>query len=194
MKKFINLCLLVVVITVSSTVNAAKKVSVAITNSSMVNVSLTDVVKGEKLLLKDYLGEVLFNATLKATPNYQKYFNLSNVPDGIYFVETESEYEVKVTPVFKNEQGVSLLDESTVTIFKPQVSVKNNLMHILFNNVEKSSLNLIIYDNEWRVLEEITGNKEEVLKKTYDFSNMPKGDYQLYFSLKDRTFLKKVSI
>ncbi|SEM13638.1 hypothetical protein SAMN04487910_4240 [Aquimarina amphilecti] len=194
MKRVINLCLIALVIITSSIANAAGRVSVEITNSSMVNVSLTEVVKGEKLFLKDYHGEVLFNVTLEATPSYQKYFNLGNVPDGIYFVETEAEYEIKVTPLLKNKQGVSLVNTSAVTVFKPLVQAENRFIKVMFNNTEKSPVNLTIYDNDFRVLEEVIGNEEDVLKRTYDFSKMPKGEYQFYFSLKDRTFIKKVSI
>ncbi|WP_378173098.1 hypothetical protein [Aquimarina sp. SS2-1] len=194
MKRVINLCLLALVITTSNIASAAGRVSVEITNSSMVTVSLTEVEAGEKLFLKNYNGETLFNVTLEATPNYQKYFNLGNVADGVYFVETESPYEVKVTPLLKNKKGVSLINTSAVTLFKPQTSVENNLMKVLFNNTEKSPFNLTIYDSEWTVLEEIIGNDEKIFKRTFDFSKMPKGEYLLYFSLKDRTFIKKVSI
>ncbi|MBW1295083.1 hypothetical protein [Aquimarina litoralis] len=194
MRKVINVCLIALVIITSNIANAAGKVSVEITNSSMVNVSLTKVEKGEKLFLKDYDGEVLFNVTLDATPTYQKYFNLSNVSDGIYFVETESPFEIKVTPLLKNQKGVSLINQSAVTVFKPLVKAENNIIKVMFNNTEKSPLNLTIYDNDFRLLEEVIGNDEALFKRTYDFSKMPKGEYQLYFSLKDRTFVKKVSI
>ncbi|MDH7445919.1 hypothetical protein [Aquimarina sp. 2201CG14-23] len=194
MKRVVNLCLLVLTIISSNLINAAGRVSVEITNSSMINVSLSEVVKGEKLFLKDYHGEVLFNITLDAMPVYQKYFNLDNVPDGVYFVETEAIHEIKVTPVLKNKKGVSLINNSAVTIFKPQVHVKNSIVKVMFNNTKRSPLTVTIYDKEWRLLEEIVENKEKVLRKTYDFSKMPKGEYQIYFRLKDRTFIKKVSI
>jgi len=194
MKRVINLCLIVLVIATSNSANAARRVSVEITNSSMVNVSLTQVVKGEKLFLKNYHGEILFNVTLEATQTYQKYFNLGNVSDGVYFVETESDYEIKVTPLLKNKKGVSLINTSAVTVFKPLVQAENSMIKVLFNNTEKSPVNLTVYDSESRVLDEIIGNEEVVLKRTYDFSKMPKGEYQLHFSLKERTFIKKVSI
>ncbi|GAA0719669.1 hypothetical protein GCM10009430_18980 [Aquimarina litoralis] len=194
MRRVINVCLIAVVIITSNIANAAGRVSVEITNSSMVNVSLTEVEKGEKLFLKDYDGEVLFNVTLDATPSYQKYFNLSNVSDGIYFVETETPYEIKVTPLLKNQKGVSLVNQSAVTVFKPLVKTDNNIIKVMFNNTEKSPLNLTIYDSDFRLLEEVTGNEDSLFKRTYDFSKMPKGEYEFYFSLKDRTFIKKVSI
>ena len=134
MRKVINLCLLVVTILLSGAVNAAGKVSVEITNSSVINVSLTKVLKGEKLILKDFYGEVLFNTTLETSSNYQKNFNLSNVPLGLYFVESESLYEIKITPILKNNKGISLIDTSLVTFFKPQVSSENSIVKVLLNN------------------------------------------------------------
>jgi len=170
MRRVINLCLLALVFTSSSIATAAGKVLVEVSNSSMITVSLSEVVKGEKLFLKDYDGEVLFNVTLEAATNYQKYFNLSNVEDGIYFVETESSYEVKVTPLLKNQKGVSLINESAITVFKPQVQVDGSVLKVMFSNTEKSPFNFIIYDNEFRVLqEEKIGKEETLLKRTFDF-------------------------
>ena len=194
MRKVINICLLVVTILSSSVITAAGKVSVKITNSSMITISLTEVAKGEKLMLKDFYGEVLFSTTLEASSNYQKNFNLRSESDGIYFVESESEYEVKITPVLKNKQGISLIDTSSVTLFKPQVSVEDTEVKIMLNNTRNYSVDMIIYDDNNFVLEEIEGNQEELLKRTYDFSKMPKGNYYIYFTIKDRSFINKISI
>ena len=116
------------------------------------------------------------------------------MPDGIYFVESESEYEVKITPILKNTQGVSLLNESSVTLFKPQVSVEDRIVKLLLNNTENYSINVIIYDNNGSALEEIIGSKEDVFKRTYDFSTMPEGEYQVYFRIDDRSFVSKFTI
>ncbi|KAA1246113.1 hypothetical protein [Aquimarina sp. RZ0] len=194
MKRVINLCLLAMVIAFSNFANAAGKVSVEITNSLMINVSLKEVSKGEKLYLKDYYGEVLFNITLKEMPSYQKYFNLNNVPDGIYFVETENEFDVKVTPVLKNKKGVSLIDNSSVIIFKPQVLIDNNIVKVLYNNTKKRPVTITMFDTKWNVLDEVIDNIDDVFTHTYDFSKMPKGDYQIHFTLQDRVFIKKISI
>jgi len=194
MKRVINLCLLALFFATSNVANAAGRVSVEITNSSMVTISLTEVTKGEKLFLKDYYGDIIFDVTLDATTNYQKYFDLGNVSDGIYFVETESLYEVKVTPLLKNQSGVSLINTSAITLFKPQINVEDNVVKVLFNNTKEEPINLTIYDNEGTLLEEIAENREKVLRRTYDFSNMPEGEYILYVTLKDRRFISKVSI
>ncbi|KAA1246114.1 hypothetical protein [Aquimarina sp. RZ0] len=194
MKRVINLCLLAMVIAFSNFANAAGKVSVEITNSLMVNVSLKEVAQGDKLYLKDYYGEMLFNITLDEMPSYQKYFNFNNVPDGIYFVETENVFDVKVTPVLKNKKGVSLIENSSIIVFKPQVNTEKNIVKVMYNNIKKLPMNMAIYDSKWNLLEEVVNNTDEVFKNTYDFSKMPKGAYQIHFTLKDRIFIKKVSI
>ncbi len=193
MKTVMNLCLLALAITFSNAVNAAGKISVAI-NNSMVNVSLTKVTKGEKLYLKDFNGEVLFNTTLKAMPTYTKFFNLSNMPDGVYFVETEAAYDVKVTPILKNQKGVSLINNSEVTIFKPQVSIRNKFAKVLFNNTRKSPITIKIYDTDWKLLEESTTVEDALVKKTYDFSKVPEGEYIFYFNIRNREYVQKVSL
>jgi len=194
MRRVINLCLLAVAILSSSVAIGSERVSVEITNSSVVNVSLKEVVKGEKLILKDFYGEVLFNVTLQTASNYQKNFNLSDVPNGVYFVESETIYEVKITPVLKNNLGVSLIDTSSITLFKPQVSIKDNMVQVLLNNTRAYPVNLVIHDSNWTVLEEITANTEEVLKRAYDFSDMPIGEYTLRFRIGERTFVEKIKI
>ncbi|KAA1246115.1 hypothetical protein [Aquimarina sp. RZ0] len=193
MKRVSNLCLLAMVVVFSNFASAAGKVSVEITNSLMVNVSLKEVTQGERLFLKDYYGEVLFDTTLKAMPAYQKYFDFNNVPDGVYFVETENDFEIKTTPILKNKKGVSLIQNSAVTAFKPQVHVENKMVKVMYNNVKNLPFAVTIYDAKWTVLEEVF-NTDDLFTNTYDFSKMPSGNYQIIFTLKDKMFIKKVSI
>ncbi|GAA3521815.1 hypothetical protein GCM10022393_40310 [Aquimarina addita] len=194
MKKLINLSLLVFTLLSLNTVNAAGKVSVEITNVSVINVSLTEIAKGEKLFLKDFNGMVLFKTTLNASPIYQKNFNLNKVSNGIYFVETESDYEIKVTPVLKNESGVSLITDSEVTIFKPQIEIVDNKVSVMFLNTRKSPMDLNIYDENGVKLVEELEIQEKVVERVYDFSNVEKNTYYMYFVLEDRTISEQVII
>lgn len=194
MKRVINVSLLIITIITCTVVNAAEKFSVEISNAAMVNVSLSKVSDGDKLSLKDYSGVVLYNVTLDEMPLYNKFFNFNNVPNGIYFIETEEAHTVKVTPIIKNESGVSLIKNSAITIFKPQIHVDKSVVKLMFNNTAKEPVTVKVYDNESRLLDEVIGNNEEILKKVYDFSKMPKGEYTFYVGQDGRSFVKKVSI
>ncbi len=195
MKRVINLCLLTCIILFSTIVKASDVLSVKIENSSTINVSLSNISQGQKLYLKNYSGTILFNITLDAMSSYRKYFNMSTVEDGVYFVETETEFDIKVTPVLKNTKGVALINNSAVTVFKPKVKVENAIAKVLFTRSEKSPLTITIYDEDGVLLfTEKANNDELIFQRTYSFSDVPSGKYSIYFSLKDRQFIKEVSI
>ncbi len=195
MKRVINLSLFVCAILFSTMVKASDILSVKIENSSTINVSLSNISKGQKLYLKDYSGTILFNVTLDAMPSYTKYFNMNTVEDGIYFVETETEFDIKVTPVLKNIKGVSLINNSAITVFKPKILVENTKVRVLFTRTEKSPLSVSIYDIDgFKVFNEKVDDDTLIFQRSYDFSEVPYGKYTIHFVLKDRTFIKEVSI
>ncbi|GAA4272288.1 hypothetical protein GCM10022258_15820 [Aquimarina gracilis] len=169
--------------------------SVKIENSSTLNVSLSNISKGQKLYLKNYSGKILFDITLEAMPLYRKYFNFNTVKDGVYFVETETEFDVKITPVVKNKKGIALINQSVVTVFKPKVLVENALVRVMLTRSEKSPLQVSIYDREGVML--LNENVEEdkaIFERAYNFSDVPAGKYFIYFDLKDRKFVKEINI
>ncbi len=195
MKRVINLSLIMIAMLLSTTIMASDVLSVKIENSSTINVSLTNTSKGQKLYLKDYSGTILFNITLEATSSYRKYFNLSVVENGIYFVETETEFDLKVTPVIKNKKGIALIDNSAITIFKPKVLVENAIVKTMITVTENAPLYISIYDNDGvLMIKEKIEEEGPVFQRNYNFSGVPAGKYIIYFSIKDRVFTKEVSI
>lgn len=194
MKTIFKLILTVIAFGTFTMSNAATNVSVKITNVSMVNVTLSNVTSGERLYLKDFNGDILFNLKLDKAKSFNKYFNFSQAEDGIYFIETETEHSVKVTPILKNAAGVSIVEESSVTVFKPQLKIEGKKVKVLFYNVGNVPLDVIIFDNDYTIVDEVSGNLETEFKRTYDFSKLPSGTYNLYFELNERSFLKTIDL
>lgn len=195
MRRVINLCILICVLLFSNMAVASDVLSVKITNSSTINVSLFNTRQGQKLFLKDYDGTILFDITLDASASYKKYFNLSLVKDGIYFVETETDYDVKVTPVIKNNKGIALINASVTTIFKPKTKLENGIVNLQFVNSKRSPITISIQDLDGVILhsEKMSG-EEYIIKKAFNFSELPSGTYNLYVRLEDRVFTKEFSI
>lgn len=195
MRRMIKTCLLILVVLVSLNAKASDILSVKVGNASTIHVSLQNALKGQKLYLKNYSGNVIFNMTLTEDKSYQKTFDLALLTDGIYFVETETAFDIKVTPVVKNSKGVALINESVNVIFKPTVKEEKGMIHVLLNNIEKSPVILSVYDNEGVLLHtERISDKEYIIKRTYNFTKVPSGEYSLYFRLRDRVFTETVSI
>ncbi len=190
-----NLCVLVIAILLSTAMKASDVMSVKIENSSTLNVSLSNISKGQKLYLKNYSGKILFDVTLEAMPAYRKYFDFNTVKDGVYFIETETEFDIKVTPVVKNKKGIALINQSVVTVFKPKVLVENNIVRVMLTRSEKSPLHVSIYDREGVMLfSENVDENTTIFERAYNFAKVPEGKYRIYFDLKDRSFVKEISI
>ncbi|RZS93970.1 hypothetical protein [Aquimarina brevivitae] len=195
MRRMIKTFVLICTALVTLNANASDILSVKIENESTIHVSLEHALKGQKLYLKNYEGEVLFTMTLAADQSFQKTFDLTLVKDGIYFVETETAFDIKVTPVVKNAQGVALIDTSVKLLFKPTIKVKKGMIHILFNNIEGNKVTLSINDEEGIELhEEQISNQEYVIKRAFNFAEVPSGKYTIHFTTGDRTFKEEVSI
>ncbi|MBP2832763.1 hypothetical protein J8281_11250 [Aquimarina sp. U1-2] len=195
MKRVINLCLLCGVLLWSSIIKASDVLSVKVENASTINVSLSNISKGQKLYLKNYSGEILFDVTLDAMTSYRKYFNLNTVENGIYFVETESQFDIKVTPVVKNEQGVALINKSATIVFKPKVLVEDRMVRVMMTKSDKTSLEVTVYDEEGVMLfSENVENEKTIFKRAYNFSEVPYGKYLIYFTLDNRRFVKEINI
>jgi len=90
MKNLIKKGLLSLGLLASVAVNASNKlnVKVASDNSKILSISLMEVVSGEKVYIEDIKGEVLFSEDLQESKEYNKVFNLSSLPVGLYFIGT----------------------------------------------------------------------------------------------------------
>jgi len=195
MKRVIKVSLFVCAMLVSTMVKSSDVLSVKVENSSTINVSLFNISKGQKLYLKDYSGTVLFNVTLNAMSSYEKYFNLNTVKDGIYFVETETENDIKITPIIKHPNGLALISNSLVTIFKPKVAVDNKVVKVMYTKVENSPLYITIYDIAGNELHREEANDNNIIvERTYNFNNVASGKYFINFFYKDREFKTEVNI
>jgi len=196
MKRVLNLSLLACFFMVNIAAKASDVISVKIENSSTLNVSLSKISKGQKLYLKNYSGKVLFNIALESASSYQKYFDFNYVQDGIYFVETESEFEIKITPILKTSKGIALIEQSEVTIFKPDVRITDKMVKVMFTKVEETALQVSLQDDNGVQLfeEKFEETRQAVFKRTYNFSKVPAGTYFFNFTVGDRKFVKEINI
>jgi len=190
-----NISIFVFVVLINTIASASNILSVEVENYSTINVTLSNTSKGERLSLKDYSGTTLYDITLDGDLSYSKFFDFSEVEDGIYFVETETEFDVKITPVIKNSLGLSLIENSTVTVFKPNVSVHGGTVDILISKLDDSPVEVSIHDALGSVIyDEELGEETSVIKRTYNVESFPHGYYDIRFSVNDRVFVKEIKL
>ncbi len=128
------------------------------------------------LVLKDKNGKVLYSESLTGI-HYAKKLNLENLPEGLYFLIYENEDMIKTIPVEINKTNIDIQKEQVKYFNKPEVLANGNSVYLKLESMKDTYLNIRVIDER----------KDEVFSedhvrshknRKYDFSNVPKGNYE----------------
>ena len=174
MKNLIKKGLLSLGLLASVAVNASNKlnVKVASDNSKILSISLMEVVAGEKVYIEDIKGEVLFSEDLQESKEYNKVFNLSSLPVGLYFIGTKEDKKIEVTPIVVSEDGVSLVENSTKTYLAPELTIEEDVLRITVRNYNKEEVSIAIYDESGTLLDSTESNTNTLVFGSYELSEL----------------------
>ena len=159
------------------------------------NVSFKKLKLGSMLSIKDFNGIVLYKESILKEGDYSKGFDLTSLPDGSYYFELDSEFEIVIIPFTVVSNQVAFSKDKKSTIFKPLVRVKGDRVYVSRMSFEKSPIEYNIYfkDNYDLVLSEEFQDVKD-LKRIYDFSLAKKGSYLFVFKSDGRKFKKTIKI
>ena len=196
MKKLIKKGLLSVALLAAVAVNASNKlnVEVASDNSKMLSISLEEVVSGETIYIEDYRGQVLFSENLEAAKQYNKVFNLSSLPSGIYFIGSKEEGKLNVTPIVVTEDDVTLVKDSTKTYLAPELTIEEDVLRVMVRNYNKTSVSIEIYDEFGTLLDSTESNSNTLVYGSYDISEIESSVVTISVSEGGYNFIKQVKL
>jgi hypothetical protein len=152
-------------------------------------VIINDVRKGQELIIKDDSGLVLYKELIKVTGNYNKAFDLTELPDGDYFFEVDKGLEIKSIPFSVVSNKVVFNKEMETTIYKPYVWLKENYIYVNKLALQEEPLEVKIYyggDNELIYSETIKNTKN--IGKAYKLLKYATGSYKVELSSDGRTY------
>ena len=199
MKTVIRKSLVLVTLLIAVTVSYGNEISGNMNKGKIVstNVTFKDVKKGSILSIKDMNGLVLYKESIKLTGDYIKGFDLTSLPDGVYYFEMDTKMEIKKIP-FKVITSVVILDKASETrVFKPVVFVNNTKKHVHVSKlaINNEVLNIeILAENGDVVYAEKIEKEGDVLGKIYDFSTSDKGVYTIVMKTEGIRFIKNLKI
>ncbi|WP_025740101.1 hypothetical protein [Aquimarina pacifica] len=200
MKRVMKLSLVVFAMLLSNITAASDDISVKVENSSTINVTLSNVFKGQRLTITDYYGKVVYNVKVdRKSTLFSKVFDFETFTDGVYYVETETKSDIRITPVIKSIKGISIVDRAVETISKPKVVVEGDYLTLTYNQSqsEKSPLIIYVYDyNGSLVFEEDVKEDHEVIRRNFNISKLPIGKYTVDVTLtnSDRFFTQEIKL
>lgn len=161
-------------------------------SSKSLNLQLSNNDGASEIFIKDSEGVSLYSELVKSS-KLSKRFDLSLLPNGIYYIEVVGQTKINVIPFKVSKMNVEVLVESKSIVHKPIIRVNDNLVFISKFSPNKELLKITFYDTYDNLLFEEKLDKEITKGKIFDISQLPKGKYKLTAKYDDgRSVIKEI--
>ncbi len=198
MKNFMKNILVLAIVFATLSSNATEKTSLNNEENGKTTLILKDVVQGEKLIIKDGFGVVLYNETLLKSGEYTKTFDLTTLPNGKYIFELDKKTQIKVYPFTVVSNTVKFDKENLKVIFKPKVEYKNNAIYVRALNADMSPSKVeLLYNVTNSSFETIYSeniSNTSLIAKEFKLLEKEKEEYKVKVTLNGRTFTTSINI
>ena len=189
-----SLVVLGLFISLSSFANAGHEL-IKEKDSKVTNMSFKSVEQGSNLTIKDAKGLVLYKESINRTGKYSKGFDLTELPNGDYYFELESELKIVLIPFNVTLSKVNFKKEEENTIFKPVLKVKDEMVYLSRPSFDKTPIAVKIYFSEnYDLILSEKFEKESEVKRVYDFSKSKRGNYVFVFESNGRKYSRTIKI
>ncbi|WP_281337013.1 T9SS type A sorting domain-containing protein [Flavobacterium eburneipallidum] len=142
------------------------------------------------LSIYDSEGKLLHSEMVDAKKNPARTFDLKALPEGTYFLETETDVKVSRYKISVLEKTASLSTTVVSEIYKPAFVNKKGLIMVSILNLDKSPVNIKIYDKANNEVYDSDVLMEQDVKKVFDINNLLDEEYTFVMSYKDKTYSK----
>ncbi len=195
MKKLVKAGLLSAALLATVVVSAAEKMNVKVLGAKALNISLTGVAQGESLSIVDKSGITLFSETLDQAAVLEKTFDLTYLPEGVYFLESNEDKKINVAPILIANNKVSLINGGAKVYNEPRIVVTDAVAKVILDNSSKADVVIIVKDaDDEELLRSEVLTAENIYKK-FDFSTLPKGNsYTITVKEDDYYFIKEINL
>lgn len=186
-----SLVLVVMFTTLFASANSSLRTSKDATKTIL---TLTDVIEGNKLLIKDAYGLTLYTELIENSGDYIKGFDLTELPNGDYYFELVQDFKIKTIPFSVEESTVKFEKDNELTVFKPVVKVEDNLVYISKLALNKQALTIEVYfDNDgYSLLHSETIEGTQDIKRMFQLTD--KGSYKIVTKSDGKTFVEYVNL
>lgn len=191
MKKLIKNAIFALMLMIGVNVTAADGIDVKVEGNQIIEIALRE--KGT-LTFQDGKGEILYKDSCVSGDAFIRKINLSEIPNGAYYLKFDKEDSILTSEVVKSDSGIKINPDSSEIVFKPVFRINNKMVGFLLTNPTESKAKLKVYDSEGTLVGIAETNDSYVFKRTLDFSNMPAGKYMISLSVNGNNFMKEVSI
>lgn len=157
--------------------NSDKKFSVQMSNFDEIKLAIR---------ISDENDRNLFEEEITKSRNFNKTYDMSQLPEGNYFLEVEDNKKISEWKIQVSEKVMNIIQISEINI--PQFVQKDNRVELNINNIAKFDTKLKVFDENGIELYEEELEDTNSVRKIFDFSKVPPINYTIIASIGERNF------
>lgn len=141
--------------------------------------------KGQKVVIRNIEGTVIHSELLDDNNNFN--FNLASLKDGLYLLEYDRGFEIKIESVAVRSNKVFYLENTETIIFKPVVRIENGKVLISKIAFGDEPVKVKLYfEGELILSEELKDSS--VVNRVYRLKENIEGEYRLSIISNNRVY------
>lgn len=142
------------------------------------------------LSIYDAEGKMIHTEKVDSQKNIKRTYDLNALPEGTYFLEAESDMKVSRYEISVVGVTASLSATAISEIYKPAFINKEGLVRVSFLNMDKSPVNIKVYDKANNEVYDSDVILDQDVKKVFDINDVNDEEYTFVMTYKDKTYAK----
>lgn len=193
LKMLVKVVALFVMVTFAGTALFATDINPAINLKSGIEKSFAlymnyQSAKDFEIVLKDNASGVLFRENVKSTKQFAKQFNLSKLPEGVYFLTIEDNLSIYTQVIEVIGKTLTIDEGKESRIYKPTVYQKGDKVFLSAMILDADDAEVIVYDEYHEVIFREKFENQNKIEKVFSFAGLNPEDYSLTIRYKDHSF------
>jgi hypothetical protein len=192
MKKILKFSLVLVVVFTTMNIHAGDfdfTLDVKKEQGKMVTFVLNEMNKMD-LSIYDAEGKMIHSEKMNSQKNSNRTYDLKALPEGTYFLEVESDAKISRYEISVAGATATLEANPISEIYKPAFVNKKGLIQLSFLNLDKSPVNIKVYDKENNEVYDSDVILDQDVKKVFNINQIRDEEYTFVMTYKDKLYTK----
>lgn len=142
------------------------------------------------LYIYDAEGKIIHSEKVDSPTSINRTYDLKALPEGIYFLEAESDTKISRYEISVVGATAKLSANAISEIYKPSFVNKNGLIRVSFLNMDKSPVNIKVYDRANNEVYDSEVILDQEVKKVFNINEVNDEEYTFVMTYKDKSYAK----
>ena len=142
------------------------------------------------LSIFDADGKMIHTEMVDSQKNINRTYDLKALPEGTYFLEAESDTKISRYEISVVGATAKLSVNPVSEIYKPTFANKKGLIQVSLLNLDKSPVNIKVYDKANNEVYDSDVLLDQDVKKVFNINQMNDEEYTFVMTYKDKSYSK----